>query len=191
MMTRRRLFKILGMLVFVGGLFGAAIIFLIRFVDGPVQGKMTTVGDVKASIQPTPQPPQQLAGLYVRMSYPATFDQLARITTDSLALEQYNMGSQKDYRQAITVHVAPLPTGDMMEDSSYRIRADDPATYKSTPITSVDKTVLMTKLDKSEQTLFVYHAAKLLTVSATSTSTKTPASEIMAVIQPSIAWTNK
>jgi hypothetical protein len=180
----------LSVLVLVGLIFGVAIIFLMRFVDGPVSGKVgsTTLADAKAGVVPTPQPPHQLAGLYVALDYPATYDQLAQIKTDKAALEQYDMSPKGDYRQSITVHVADLPSGDPHDDSSYRIREINTADFRSSVIPGTDRTVLMTKTDGSEQTLFVVHKLKLLTVAVTSSSTKATAKEIMAIIQPSVRW---
>lgn len=189
-MNKARLAKTLSILVLVGLIFGVAIIFLMKFVDGPVSGKVnsTSLADAKASAAPTALPAHQLAGLYVAMDYPATYDQLAQIKTDKTALEQYDMSPKGDYRQSITVHVADLPSGDPHEDSSYRIRELNTSEYRSTAIPGADRTVLMTKADGSEQTLFVVHKARLLTVSVTSTSTRATAGDIMAVIKPSIRW---
>jgi len=189
-MIKTRLAKTISILILVGAIFGFAIIFLMRFVNGPVSGKVssTTLADVKASAAPTPLPAHQLAGLYVALDYPATYDQLAQIKTDKTALEQYDMSPKGDYRQSITVHVAELPSGDPHEDASYRIRELNTAEYRSTVIPGGDRTVLMTKADGSEQTLFVVHKARLLTVAVTSTSTKATAKEIMAIIQPSVRW---
>jgi hypothetical protein len=189
-MDKSRLAKTFSILVLVGLVFGVAIIFLMKFVDGPVSGNVgsTTLAEAKASVVPTPQPPHQLAGLYVALDYPATYDELAQIKTDKTALEQYDMSPRGDYRQSITVHVADLPSGDPHDDASYRIREMNTSDYRSSIIPGIDRTVLMTKADGSEQTLFVVHKAKLLTVSVTSTSMNATAKDIMAIIQPSVRW---
>ncbi len=189
-MTRQSLAKSLSILILVGVIFGAAIIFLMRFVDGPVSGNITTtnLAAAKANAAPTPQPPHQLAGLYMSLDYPAYYDQLAQIKTDNTALEQYNLSPKGDYRQAITVHVSSLPSGDPHEDSSYRLREMNTSEYRAKALLGADKTVLMIKADGSEQTLFIVHQAKLLTVSVTCSSIKTSAEEIMAVIKPSVRW---
>lgn len=189
-MNKKRLAKIISILVLVGLIFGVAIIFLMRFVDGPVSGKVNSasLAEAKASAMPTPLPAHQLSGLYIAMDYPATYDQLAQVKTDKTALEQYDMSPKGDYRQSISVHVSDLPTGDPHEDSSYRIRELNTSEYRSTVIPGADRTILMIKANGNEQTLFVVHKAKLLTVSVTSASMKATAKEIMAVIQPSIRW---
>jgi len=189
-MNKKRLAKTLSILVLVGLIFGFAIVFLMKFVDGPVAGKVTdtTLAAAKASAAPTPRTPHQLAGLYVALDYPATYDQLAQIKTDKTALEQYDMSPKGDYRQSIAVHVSDLPSGDPHEDASYRIREMNTAAYKSSVVPGPDRTILMIKADGSEQTLFVVHKARLLTVSVTSTSTKATAGDIMAVIKPSVRW---
>lgn len=188
-MNRRSLIRTFVILILVGVIFGAAIIFLMRFVDGPVTGTVSenSLAAAKSSTAPKPERPHQLAGLYVSLDYPAYFDQLAQIKTDATALEQYNLSPKNDYRQTITVRVSSLPGGDPYEDASYRIRHNDTATYRATP-NPADKSVLMTKVDGSEQTLFVPYGGKLLTVSVTCSSTKTTAAAIMDVIKPSVRW---
>lgn len=189
-MNRSRLIKTFTILILVGVIFGFAIIFLIRFVDGPVSGKVntTTLADAKASAAPTPQPHQLLSHLDFSLEYPSAFDQVAQIKSDNRSIVQYNIGSKNDYRVSIKVNLSPSETGVMNEDSSYRLRANDTQNYRAKTVGGPDQAVLMTKLDASEQTLFIMHSGKLLTIAVTSNSTKQTSAEIMAVIQPSVRW---
>lgn len=189
-MNKSRLVKTFTILILVGGIFGFAIVFLIRFVDGPVSGKVntTTLADAKAGAAPTPQPNQLLSHLDFSLEYPSAFDQVAQIKSDNRSIVQYNIGSKNDYRVSIKVNLSPSETGVMNEDSSYRLRANDTQNYRAKTVGGSDQAVLMTKLDASEQTLFIMHRGKLLTIAVTSNSTKQTSAEIMAVIQPSVRW---
>ena len=189
-MSKSRLIKTCTILILVGGIFGFAIIFLIKFVDGPVSGKIntTTLADAKASAVPTPQPNQLLSHLDFSLEYPSAFDQIAQVKSDNRSIVQYTIGSKNDYRMSIKVNLSPSETGVMNEDSSYRLRANDTQNYRATKVNGSDEAVLMTKLDASEQTLFIMHGGKLLIIAVTSNSLKTTSAEIMAVIRPSVRW---
>ena len=188
-MNKQRFGKTILILILVGGIFGLAIVFLMKFVDGPVSGKVQSgLSQAKASAAPTAQPPQLLSHLEFSLEYPSNFDQVAQIKSDNRSIVQYSIGSKNDYRVSIKVNLSPSETGVMNEDSSYRLRANDTQNYRATKITGADESVLMKKLDASEQTLFIMHNRKLLIISVTSNSTKVTPAEIMAVVSPSIRW---
>src|SRR5687768_16084211 len=145
--------------------FGAVIVALLKFVDGPVTSTaaIPTVDEARRAAEPTAQPPALLQGLHVVLNYPARLDALAQVKTNNNALEQYNLGSNQDYRQSAMVTVSKAPPDGLNGDSSYRLRQIQSDTYKpSTETVAGSKAIIMRKVDGTEETLFVIAGGKLL-----------------------------
>ncbi len=187
-MSRKKTFAWMFTLAFIGTGFGLAIVVLLWFVNGAV-GTTNTLAAAQKSVTPKPVSPNLLSGIDIEMSYPGIFDQVSHVNNDSNALEQYNLGSNSDYRRAIGISVHPLPSNNLTEDSSYRFRMNSTDTYRETRSSIGKESVsLMTKIDRTEQSLFWLHKGKLLIVAVTSTNPKDDVTAIMATIQPTIRW---
>jgi hypothetical protein len=187
-MSRKKTFVWVFMLVFVGAGFGLSIVVLLQFVNGEV-GTSNTISTVQKSLAPKPITPNLLSGIDVEMQYPGIFDQVSHVKNDATALEQYNMGSNSDYRRSIAVSVRKSESNRLNEDSSYRFRMNSTDTYRESKSSIGKESVsIMTKIDRTEQTLFWLHGGKVLAVAITSTNPKDDVAAIMAVVQPSIRW---
>jgi hypothetical protein len=154
-------------LVVVGGMVGAAIVFMMKFLNGPVEAQ----------------------AINILMTYPGEFDQVSRVKTDQQSLEQYNLGSKSNFRHMIAVDVRPL-NGVMSDDASYRIRQIHPEDYKqSVDVIGGEPVALMTKTNGQEVTLFWAHGGKyLLTVSLTTSDTRDNLQNWMKIIKTSLRW---
>lgn len=173
----------------IGAVVGLAIVAYLKFIDGPVSDRPDiTLAGVQASTSPTPTV-SELAGIYVDLTYPGVFDQVAQVKNDANALEQYNIGSKADYRRAIAVSVRKLPTGIVNDDASYRLRKINPQDYKERVDLSLGEPVqIMTKSDKTEQTLFWAHKNMVLTVAVTSTNPKDDLGAYMELLKSKLRW---
>jgi hypothetical protein len=187
-MSRKKSVAWLFTLTFIGTAFGLIVVVLLWFVNGAV-GTSTTLAAAQKSIAPKPLQPNLLSGIDIEMSYPGIFDQVSHVNNDKNALEQYNLGSNSDYRRAIGISVHPLPSNNVNEDSSYRFRMNSTDTYRESKSTIGKEPIyLMTKIDRTEQSLFWLHQGKLLIVAITSTNPKDDVAAIMSTIQPTIRW---
>lgn len=169
--------------------FGASVVWLMKFVNGSPSAGQTNLAQVKASAAPTPETPNQLAGLHFAFDYPAAFDQVRQLKTDAAALEQYSLGAKADYRLSIMVRVRPLESGKLDDDAGYRIRRIDPGAYTQTPgeVAGVP-VVVMAKTDTSEQTLFSVYKGKMVTVSMTCSGGSKELAAYMAMVKSSLRW---
>ena len=187
-MSRKKTFAWFFTLSFIGGMFGLVIVVLLWFVNGAV-GTSASLAAAQKSFAPTPIPPNMLAGIDIEMSYPGIFDQVAHVKNDTTAIEQYNLGSNGNYRRSVGISVHTFTSADMTEDSNYRFRQNNTDTYRGSKSTiGTEPVALMTKIDKTEQSLFWLHQGKLLIVAVTSTDPKDDVTAIMAQIQPTIKW---
>ena len=175
-------------LSFVGVLVGAAIIGVMRLANDPVSGAVS-VSQLKASISPTPFPPGHIGGLYFSMSYPGVYNQVSQIKTDSMALEQYRIGSSASYRRTLTISVRDMQNGRLIDDSSYRLRQIQSSTYTQTTRAMGSETAeVMTKVDASEVTFFWMHRGKLLIVSVTTSEPGDHATQFADMMLSSVRW---
>lgn len=175
-------------LVFVGAVVGVAIVGVIKLANDPVNAAVTPA-NLKASIQPTPMPMGHLSGLVVDLDYPGAFNQVAQLKTDNGAAEQYRLGSSGSYRRVITVDVRGLASGRLVDDASYRLRQLQPDVYsQSTRTVAGQAVVVMTKLDKSEDTFFWLHSGKLLIVAITSTEAGDHPDAFLDAMLPTVRW---
>jgi hypothetical protein len=187
-MSRKKTFAWFFTLSLVGGAFGFSIVILLWFVNGAVGTTATLAAAVK-STTPIVKEANLLSGIDIELQYPGIFDQVSHIKNDSNALEQYNLGSNANYRRAIGISVHPLPSNNFSDDSNYRFRLNSANTYKETKsFIGKEPISLMTKIDHTEQTLFWVHQGKILAVAVTSTEPKDDVLKMMAVIQPTIKW---
>ena len=182
-------FAWLAALVVMGALVGLVIVGFMKFVNGPVTATATTtLADAQATVMPKPTT-NQLAGLYFDMVYPAIFDQVVHLKNDSQTLEQYNISSKKDYRRTMAISVRPLASNLVDDDASYKFRHIHPETYKErTDKLGGEKVTVMSKVDKSEVTLFWPHQAKLFTLSMTSSNPEDGLADYMAAVEPTLRW---
>jgi hypothetical protein len=178
-------------LVVVGGMVGAAIVFMMKFLNGPVEAQAKVLAHEQTASIATPAPPatNELSALNILMTYPGEFDQVSRVKTDQQSLEQYNLGSKSNFRHMIAVDVRPL-NGVMSDDASYRIRQIHPEDYKqSVDVIGGEPVALMTKTNGQEVTLFWAHGGKyLLTVSLTTSDTRDNLQNWMKIIKTSLRW---
>ncbi len=178
-------------LVVVGAVLGLVIVGIMKFVNDPAQANTQSLSKAQASVAPTPYKPpvNQLGGLNVSFSYPGEFDQMSPLKNSPRALEQYMLGSKGNYRHSIAVEVNPLDAAGLSEDANYRVRMMHPADYsESREQIRGEIVVFMTKSDKSEQTMFWAHDAKVLMVAITTTDPHDDLAAFMAVIKSSVRW---
>ncbi|HVQ43384.1 MAG TPA: hypothetical protein VMT30_00235 [Candidatus Saccharimonadia bacterium] len=181
----------LSSLVVVGALAGGVVVGVMRLVDGPVEAQAKVLGQVQTEAAPTATPADTnvLAGLIISFTYPGMFDQVSQSKSDAQVLEQYTIGSKTNYRHRVAVEVRPLPSGQLADDASWRVREIHAADYRASAEVVGGETVkFMTKTDGHEQTLFWPHGGKNLTISITSTDPHDDISAIMALIKGSLRW---
>jgi hypothetical protein len=162
--------------VMIGVGLGAAIIVVLKFVDGPAVGTVKTLAAAEASFSPTPTPAptNTLSGLYVTLQYPGTYVDLQRVKSGATDLEDYLMSTKSVIvggRSTLAVEVMPLPSNGLKDDPSYRYRSINPSLYTPSTVTMYgdEPATLMTKSDGTELTLFWPHHGYELTVSISST----------------------
>ncbi len=133
--------------------------------------------------------PNKLSGLKIEFEYPTAFDTVSQVKNDPLAVEQYNISSQKSYERSITVNVRPLPSGQLDEDSSYRFRALNTAEYRP-KVEQVSGTpaVVMAKMGDGEQTLFWPSQGHVVTISVTSSHPQDDVVAIMNTVRSTLRW---
>ncbi len=178
------------MTVTIGTVIGFASVGYLKYVDGPVESKPDkSLSLARKSVSPTPQPPNMFGGLTIEFQYPAVFDMVGQVKTDSQALEQYTIGSKADYSRGISVNVRPLPSGLLEDDSSYRFRQTNTAEYRlAADKIAGEPVAIFSKLDKREQTLFWAHDGREVIVSLTSGNPKDDLTGIMNGIKTSLRW---
>ena len=188
---RRRWIGFLAGMALVGAVFGGAIIGLMRFVNGSVEGTTTASGlnQVKASVAPKPAPPNRLGGVAIEFDYPPVFNLVASLKNDATAIEQYTISSKNDYRRTIAVSVHPLASALIDDDSSYKFRLINPATYTMTPgKVNTEPVMLAKKTDGQELTLFYVHGQAIAAVAITSSIPGDDLAGYMTTVQNSLRW---
>ncbi len=175
-------------MVVIGIVFGALAVGYLKFIDGPSVGTANnSLETARAAAAPKAPTPNMLSGLAIEFQYPGIFDVVSQVKTDNHATEQYNIGSKSDYSRTIAVSVKPLTTYD--DDSSYRMRQIKKDEYRETnDKMGADPMVLMTKLDRSEQTMFWIHQSREVTVSITTNNPKDDVTEIMKMVKSTLRW---
>lgn len=176
-------------MVGIGAVVGLLGVGYLKFIDGPAVGtaEVNGLATARAAAAPTPATPNLLSGLAFEFSYPGIFDTVGNVKTDSRATEQYNIGSKADYSRTIAVSVKPLTSYD--DDSSYRFRQLKKDDYKETnDKMGSDPVILMTKLDRQEQTLFWMHQGQEVTISITTNNPKDDVGEFMKQIKSTLRW---
>lgn len=161
---------------------------IFHFLEGPSVAGAAMIDPTKDLITAKPRP-RTLQGIAIMFSYPESFDLVSRLNTDKTALEQYNLGNSRKVQQTIAVSVRPLPTGLLNDDSSWRIRVQDSAQYASNKeILQNEPVAVMTKIDKTEKTLFWVHQGKLLIIAITTNDPNDDLAAMLASIKPTIRW---
>jgi hypothetical protein len=138
----------------------------------------------------TPEPhPRMLQGLHFQLEYPERFDLTSRLNNDSQALEQYNIGMSTKRQVTMAISVHPLTSGQLNDDSNWRVRSLDKAQYQANNELLQNETVsIMTKIDKTEKTLFWVHKNKILIVALTTNDPNDDLPTMMAAIKSTIRW---
>ena len=170
------------------GFFVCAGIWVFHFIDNPVAAGAAMVDPNKANAVAVMKP-RTFQGIYVELKYPGEFDLTSRLNNDKQALEQYNIGqsTKKQFTMAISVH--PLESGLLNDDSNWRIRILDKAAYASNNELLQNETVsIMTKLDKTEKSLFWVHKGKLLIISLSTNDPNEDLPAMLGMIKQTIRW---
>lgn len=178
-------------MVTMGVVLGLVIVGILKFVNDPAEAVTKSLAKEQASTSPTPyKPPTNLlGGVNVNLSYPGVFDQINQAKNSAHALEQYMLSSKGNYRHTIGVEVNPLPAGGLSEDADYRVRLLHAQDYHEAQEHMGDDLVsVMTKVDKSEQTMFWVHGDKVLSVAITSTDPHDDIPAFLATIKASVRW---
>lgn len=178
-------------LVGAGVVLGLGIVAILKFVDAPSEGVVieTTLEQKRVAAVPTPDKPNLLAGLEIELKYPPEFDTVGRVKNDPNASEQYNIGSSADYSRQISVSVRLLPSGNLDDESSYRLRQIKKSEYDPSSMKINSESVaVMTRADHTEQTMFWVHGTKEVVVSITSNNPKDDVKTFMKVVTDSIRW---
>jgi hypothetical protein len=176
-------------MVAIGVALGIVLVLAYRFVNGPVSASASGIALPTVTATPTPKPTNHLTGLDIEFDYPGIFDELGHVNNDAQAVEQYNISSKADYRRVIAVSVHPLPSGSLAEDSNYRYRQNNPSIYTETKgKIGTAVVVLMTKTDKTEQTLFWVNNKRIAIFAITSTVPHDDVLSFMQFVMPTIGW---
>lgn len=171
-------------LIFVGAMFGTAIVWILKFVDASPSAGQTNLAQMQKAAAPTPVPESFLSGRNFSFSYPGVFNQLSNGKPTARSQEQYSIGSKNNYRRNIMVDVRTLPSGLLDDDSSYRLRTSKPAEYTPTRVQiGGAPAVIMSTADKSEKTLFCVHKGTIITVAVMTTAQGDDIEAFMKTIQ--------
>jgi hypothetical protein len=178
-------------MVAMGVMSGGLIVAVMKFVNDPVvaTGKVLSEAEKSAAPAPATAKTSRLAGLNIEFVYPGMFDQLAQVKSDPQVIEQYTLSTKTNFKHLLAVEVRPLASGGLDDDASYKVRKIHPGEYVETADRSGSENIaILTKADKSEQTLFWPHKGKLLTISLTSSDPKDDLPGIMGVIKSALRW---
>jgi hypothetical protein len=174
----------------IGVAFGLAVIFLLRFADGPAVA--TTTAPQRPALKTAKVEAEGTAlmsGPHVELAYPAKFDAAQHISSNPGTYESYILSSKGNYRRSLSVSVQPLPGGQLIENSSYRFRQLNTDQYReTTEQVGGERIAVMTKVDRQEQTFFWLHQGKLLTVAIVSSDPKDDVAAIAEVVKKGTRW---
>lgn len=176
----------------IGVVVGAAIVGILKFVNGPVSAKAKAdpLEAARDSIKPTPAT-NVLQGKQVYLKYPSSFDQVgeSRGNGGAAGFDSFMLSAKANSQSTIAVSVVTLDGSALDNDSSYKYRAAHPELYTSRTLSlGGERAVIMTKSDKTEATLFWPHAGLDLNLSVTSTDPHISASVALDQIVPTVRW---
>lgn len=179
----------MGMAV-IGAMFGGVIVAALWFVDGPVHGdvKKASLEAARAAAAPKPEGLSTYTGKYVSFQYPRRFDLVSQ--SPSAGLEGLTLSSNSDHRRGVTISVRKMPeSGLLHDDPSFRFREMNVEQYR--PIhekVNGEPVVVMSKLDRQEQTVFWPHKGLELTIAVMSTDPQDDVAAMLKEIQPTVRW---
>lgn len=147
-------------------IFSVANIFMNRPATGVV---------VRPSLEDSPRAKEvaktnTITAKHFKLVYDAGLDTVSNISEgDKTALEVYRVArSDTTGRRTFVITIKPLPAGGMSEESSYKLRRINPATYLEGSIQSAGQSyVTFEKADKTELTAFAAHKDKLAVLAYT------------------------
>lgn len=177
----------------VGAVFGLCIVFVLRFLNGPVSsgpdmGKV--LGEARASLAPSPDANPEIKGLHISFSYPSAFKDAQPVRDKAAGLESYLLIGPGLTSSQIAVSVVNLPSGDLKDDSGYLWRFGVSKDYISPPAPTTvlgEPAQIFVKKDGTERTLYWPHAGLLVIVSVTS-STGGDLNGDLKTVQNSLRW---
>ncbi len=162
--------------------------FLYKLVDSPSVAGAAMVDPSKADKIAAPHP-RFLQGIEVQFNYPEQFDLLSHIAPNTNATEQYNLGNSSKPLQGVAIGVHRLESGKLEDDPNYRIRILDKAKYSSNNEQLQNESVaVLTKLDRTEKTLFWSHKGKLLIIAISTNNPNDDLPAMLNLIKPTIRW---
>lgn len=175
----------------VGVVLGLLIVGVMKFVNGPVEAKITPEPLAAKRTQASPMlEDNMLAGINFTLTYPGVFDQITHNKTDAQAVEQYMLSSKSNHRRTIAVEVRPLESGRLDSHSGYKLRHLKTDEYReTTEKIAGEPVVVMTRLDNQEQSLFWAHKDRIITVAILSSDTRDDVAVFMKTVKDSVRWT--
>ncbi len=178
-------------LVAVGAMLGFTIIGTMKFVNDPVVAKGTSLGAATASVAPAPGTAQTsvLQGLNFQFSYSSMFDQVAQQKSGANFIEQYMLSSKVTTAHQVAVGLENFKGSSLNDLSDWELRKNQPNVYtERLDKSGSDPIGIMTKSDKTEQSMFWIHGDKVLEISVTTSDPKDNVESIMTVIKGSLKW---
>jgi hypothetical protein len=171
-------------------IFGAGVWYLTTIISEPAVAGQTNLEQAKKDVEPKEPAPNHFSGLKFQFDYPHEYDQVARLSTDKKAAEQYAITSSENHRRTIMVNLRELPSGKLTDNvAAYELRAKRPDEYtmvqdeiQGTPA------VLFIKKDRSEQTLMWPYKGMVVTIAMTFTGGSNELTNTMTRVMTTMRW---
>jgi hypothetical protein len=127
-----------------------------------------------------------LKGMYFTMEYQASLNSVTDITSQDVnAIEAFRIArSSVEDRRIMIVTIKHLPQGGIEEESAYKFRSIQPATYKATTETFNAMTIkMMSRSDNSEVVAFIAYKDKLAVIAYTAGASDTVYQDALEAIK--------
>jgi hypothetical protein len=185
--------KLIALLVFVGIILalGGAAYATRNTLNSPVKGKV--VSTVPASTKQSQVELEQFDGTNFSFVHPITYiEQITKGALPSGEIEAHTFISSGMNTEVLTTAVTNLPSGNLSDDGSYSMRAQNSSKYKmKTVVVKNEKVTVFSATDAQQyqQSAFWPHGGKLLTVALTGTASDVPSmtSEFNDIVN-SLSW---
>lgn len=162
---------------------------LFRSYNKPAEGTVTN--QVPKPVAPTEYEVQdgQAVSFHYEKGYQAKSVQTSKIYSEQYVFSKVDPSTASS--RSLSVSVRPLTTTTLADEAGYKLRKDNPSTYKpSIQHISGEKVDVFTKTNEgNEQTAFWVHKGKLLSMSLSSTYTSASSlqAELTNILQ-SVVW---
>ncbi len=163
--------------------------YVARTLAGSASGTVVTKHTASTST-PKHSSYYELDGDYLSFTYPDTFIARPNQEQGGATLQRNILYSNGAGILTLTVTVTSLPSGQLDDDPSYRMRTLHPETYALTPQTVQSEHVVIAKgIGSFEEVAFWPHAGKLATIALSgSTASVTATEAVYSHLLQSVTW---